>query len=150
MYETPKYIIHTDSRIFNKKTGNYAKAHIGNTGYWYVWCNGKHELVHRLLAQCFIPNPKNKPFVNHINGIRDDNRLENLEWCTNRENLIHYRKLSSNKPVGASYRKNAKKKRWYSQIRIGKKCISLGYYLTAEEASEVYYKKLNEINNNNR
>lgn len=43
-------------------------------------------LIHRLLAEHFIPNPENKPCIDHINGIRDDNRLENLRWCTHLEN----------------------------------------------------------------
>lgn len=43
-------------------------------------------LIHRLLAEHFIPNPENKPCIDHINGIRDDNRLENLRWCTHSEN----------------------------------------------------------------
>jgi hypothetical protein len=77
-------------RISNKKI---KKSHIRKSGYVSVQlCLGitkKSFYLHRLLAMYFIPNVDNKLFVNHINGIKHDNRVCNLEWVSHSENMIH-------------------------------------------------------------
>jgi predicted XRE-type DNA-binding protein len=69
------------------------KTRVNKYGYEVVGLGKfkKHFSVHRLVAMAFIPNSLNKPCVNHINGIKTDNRVENLEWCTYWENDNHAR-----------------------------------------------------------
>lgn len=69
------------------------KTYLDRNGYENVdlWKLNKQykQLVHRLVAKAFIPNPENKPTVNHIDGIKHNNVLSNLEWVTQSENLVH-------------------------------------------------------------
>ena len=93
----PDYVIHpcgTLLRICKDKTTEL--KHIKTPkGYMVVglYKNGKRKQfkVHRLLALHFIPNPENKPYVDHGNGVKDDNSLENLSWVTHQENMDGFR-----------------------------------------------------------
>lgn len=70
--------------LFSKKTKcGYLELHLCFNG------ERRYYLVHRLVAEAFIPNPEDKKEVNHKNGIKTDNRVENLEWVTSKENKEH-------------------------------------------------------------
>ena len=81
------YQITDDGKVWSKKSGKFLKAWLNNTGYEKVMINKKKCLIHRLVAETFIPNPENKPYIDHINPVRTDNRAENLRWCTPKENM---------------------------------------------------------------
>lgn len=68
----------------------------------------KNKQVHRLVAENFIPNIHNKPIINHINGIKTDNRVENLEWCTYSENNFHAIKTGLRPSLRGKQNKNSK------------------------------------------
>ena len=92
---TGLYDVDKSGTVVNVKTGKILHQHKDKNGYLFVTLcnNGKQKriAVHRLVALKFIPNTMNLPQVNHKNGIKTDNRVENLEWCTASENQQHRR-----------------------------------------------------------
>lgn len=93
-------------------------------------CNKK---IHRLVAESFIPNPENKPQVNHKNGDHQDNRVENLEWATSAENNLHaYRVLGKRAAFLGKYGKNHPMSKRVAQIKNGK-IVSVFYGLAEAE-----------------
>lgn len=96
----PDYYICDNGEVYSRtlnhnKFGRIKKLkkRINKSGYnsvcLYKRLKKYYILVHRLVAKSFIPNPDNKSEVNHKNGIKTDNRVENLEWCTRSENVKH-------------------------------------------------------------
>ena len=89
----PNYSVTEDGKVINNKFNRELKPMLGRNGYYQVsLCNKgniKRLSLHRVIASTFLDNLDNKAQVNHINGIKTDNRLENLEWSTRSENMKH-------------------------------------------------------------
>ena len=104
-----KYSVDEYGGVFDKYNKKYLKHFNNGFGYEYVMLslNGKYKQykVHRLVAEAFVDNPDNKPFVNHLDCDRSNNYYKNLEWCTQKENINYAQKVNSpynkrNKKVG--------------------------------------------------
>ena len=85
------YYITKEGFVYNQKYNRYLKPSKGPNGYMRVCLSkqGKHSqaYIHRLVAEAFIPNPENKPEVNHIDEDKNNNHMNNLEWVTTKENI---------------------------------------------------------------
>jgi len=83
------------NRGFVSNYGNYKNKHgvqlqgTTNKGYLLVYTGVRQERIHRLVAEAFLPNPENREEVNHIDGHKNNNSVENLEWATHLENMQH-------------------------------------------------------------
>lgn len=89
-----KYQVSNLGRVYSLKRRKMLKQLLAPNGYLRVRLydrdpKGDIQLVHRLVAACFVLNPDYKPQVNHINGDKTDNRADNLEWVTQSENQRH-------------------------------------------------------------
>lgn len=120
-------------RILNgrKYGGKILSPARDSKGYLYInLCKGnirKIARIHRLIAECFIPKSQERNYVDHINGVRDDNRIENLRWCTHQENdsfpisrLHRSQSAMGNKRwLGKHHKEESKRK--ISEARKGRK-----------------------------
>ena len=143
------YLIYPDGKVYSKKRKRYLKQGTNNYGYKKVdLCKDgtkKTYLVHRLVALHYIPNPENKPQVDHINRDRSDNRIDNLRWVTRSENQQNTGIQKDN----TSGIKNIYFDKTYNGWKYGKRFRGVRmqkYFKTLEEAIQFkneYESKLN-------
>lgn len=133
------YTIDTNGNVFSKRKNKYLKQVINKFGYCKVTLQKnkfkKLFSVHRLVANAFIPNLLNLPQVNHINGNKQDNKVENLEWVTPKENMVKAVETGLFENVRKTQRKNAVKN------NLAK------YHILANEATK---KKVIQCDKNNK
>lgn len=109
-----KYYIKRDGKVYRIKDDTEFVPTI-NRGYYKIHIKGiKTTLLHRIIAEAFIPNPENKPCIDHINHNTLDNRVENLRWCTVKENNDNKKKQL---PIGLRSQ-DVENKHEYNRLRL--------------------------------
>lgn len=95
------YEVSYDGKIRNAKTKREIKQFVGKDGYLRTQIAGKTRTVHRIIANAYIPKEEGKDFINHKDGNKQNNCVDNLEWVTRSENLQHaYDNNLKQRPVG--------------------------------------------------
>lgn len=121
-------------RKVNNKNGSRSvrerilKTYSKNNGYEEISLNNKRFRVHRLVAESFIPNPENKRFIDHINTIKTDNRVENLRWVTQSENNNNQLTIEKIRKAmtGLRCHEETKKAKSEKAIKQPIKCVETG------------------------
>jgi hypothetical protein len=148
------YSVSNFGRVRNNKTNKIIKGSLRD-GYLRIdyRLDGSRTCVpiHRLVSNAFIPNPEDKPLVDHIDNNITNNNAYNLRWCTSSENQQN-RCVSRNKILGTKgvfFRKDAKdtedNKKWRAIIMHNGVSINLGHFKTKEEATLARMKKATEL-----
>ena len=141
----PRYSITIDGVITNKK-GQELKPRLDKKGYWRLMIRditgkARHQFIHRLIAITYIPNPMNRPCINHINGIKTDNSINNLEWCTQSENIKHAFKTGLKIPHSRLSMADAMKIRELKQQGTSVQKIKEIYGISGKHAYEIIQNK---------
>lgn len=149
------YVISNEGHVINTNTNKLNKHCKTSLGYIRVSAK-KNYLLHRLVAEAFIPNPNNLPEINHIDGNKENNRIENLEWCTHSDNVKHsfanlgrtsnFNINRTKRGEGRGYSYCKYRNKYISQCSVNGRTKYLGAFDSAEEAI-ANTKKFRENNN---
>lgn len=143
-----RYKVSDKGRVWSLITNRVLKHGLGTNGYHAVSLRKDGHTyqfsVHRLVAKEFVDNPHSKPEINHINSVRDDNRKENLEWVTRKEN-VHHSIIHGNTLVGENRKDNSSgvtgvhehKNGWIARIGFKHERHYLGLFDSFEEAKKI-------------
>jgi len=146
----PNYSINILGEVRNDKTLRILKKNIDTDGYYQIGiCKNniqKTFKIHRLIAIHFIPNPENKPVIDHIDNNKLNNSIENLRWCSHQDNMRNTIKRKNTLSIykGVSFYKSVKK--WQSYIMINKKQIHIGQFTDEKDAGRAYNNYIIEKN----
>lgn len=139
-YTLEDYIITKNGEVINKHNNYKVRAQLNGKGYLRVVIGHKRYFVHRLVAEIFIPNPENKPQVNHKDGNKLNNSVDNLEWCNNLENRSHALK-NNLQPIGekCSWAKLTEKDAIYvlQHINISSKILSKKFNVSPNTINDI-------------
>jgi hypothetical protein len=145
------YSVSNFGNVINNFTHEPVKFLVNNTGYFYIFliCKGtisdKVFLIHRLVAEIFIPNPENKSDVDHIDGNKQNNNVNNLRWCSHSENMMNtgLSKANTSGIKGVYYDKRIGM--WRAQIMHNYKTHYLGCYNKLEDAAKARREKAKQL-----
>lgn len=130
------YLIFKDGVIINANTGKEIKPNLYNGYYQLNLSNNNKKIkkyIHRIVAEAFIPNPENKPCIDHKNRIKTDNRIENLRWVTHLENMQNKSDYKNNTCGTSNVYYDKINKRWRYDKTINK-VRHLKWFKTEQEA----------------
>jgi hypothetical protein len=136
-------------KSFKRSKEKIMKTHISDKGYYSVNLineDGSSLLkIHRLIAKEFIPNPDNLPFIDHIDGNRLNNNIENLRWASYQQNCFNRKSIkdTSSKYKGVSWNKQCNK--FIAYIQVNGKKQYIGLFDNEEHAANAYNEKANEL-----
>ena len=143
-----EYGISEDGEVYSYRLKRFLKTTL-DKGYYRVSLTKDEKsclkFIHRLIAETFIPNPDNHPFVDHIDRDPKNNSLSNLRWATNQQNGMNRTKQNNTSSPYKGVYWNKQHKKWQSNIKFNGKSIYLGLFNSEEAAARKYDQKAIEL-----